>query len=493
VVSRSKRKDALGWSAAIYGGALILPRLAAFAALVIFSRLLTPAEYGYFALFVISAELMNAVLFNWFRLGLLRLYPECEKGGRTVALRRTSLTMTGLATLASLPIGAAMALIAAPERWAQFFLLLAVLTLANGVVRLRLTELQAQQRALGYFFVELSRSLLSVLLSLAAVYLLGPHFDGLAAGFTGASLLVALICVLPYAGDFAHLTLDRALVRDIVAYAGPIVPITLLEQLIPLTERYAVQIAAGPAAVGVYAAAQNLVQQPINMLCSAVALAAFPIVMHSVERDGTAGAQSKMREVGGLLLALALPAAVGLIMLRSEIVSVVLGEEFRADAVTLIPILAVTALLTNFKYHYFDMVFHVARRLLLQVMTLLPPTLLTAPLIYLFVNLWGLPGAALGSCLAFAVSLAASWIVGRRLFVIPHALGDIARIAASVAAMGAVLWAIPPVQGLLGLTLEVVAGASAYIGTAFCFNVLNARKVAASYLAQLQLKQVGAS
>ncbi len=72
----------LGRNAAVYGGALLLPRLAAFVALIVFSRLLTPAEYGYFALFVISAELMNMVLFNWIRLAFLRLYPEHEAQGR---------------------------------------------------------------------------------------------------------------------------------------------------------------------------------------------------------------------------------------------------------------------------------------------------------------------------------------------------------------------------------------------------------------------------
>ena len=483
----------LGRNAAVYGGALLLPRLAAFVALIVFSRLLTPAEYGYFALFVISAELMNMVLFNWIRLAFLRLYPEHEAQGRLPLLRRTCLAMTGIAMGLSLPVALAMALLATPYRWLVFFGLLVSMNLANGIVRLRLSELQAGERSLGYFAIEISRAVLSLVLSLILVETSGPGFEALSIGFTAANVGVAVVCLLPFARDLTRLSLNPVLVKSIISYAGPIVPITVLESLIPLTERYIIQFVAGPAAVGVYAAAQNLVQQPINMLASAVALAAFPIVMRSAETDGNGGAQARMREVGSLLLALGLPAVAGIIMLRSEIATVFLGEEFRSQAVTLIPWVAVTALLINLKYHYFDMAFHVTRRLLTQVVTLLPATLLTAPLIYLFLKLWGLPGAAAGACVAFVASLTASWLAGRRLLAIPHAVGEIARIATATAVMVGVIAAIGPLSGLVGLTILIVAGGSAYAITAVALNALNLRTVLTTYLGRLSSRPVGAS
>ena len=405
-MSKNNKRGHLGRNAAIYGGALLLPRLAAFVALIVFSRLFDPAEYGYFALFVTSAELMNTVLFNWIRLAFLRLYPEYEQNGRISILRRTCLGMTGVATGLSLPIAAAMALLAAPDRALVFIALLTAMTLANGVVRLRLAELQAQERSSQYFIIEVMRATLSLVISLVLIEIAGPHFETLSAGFASANVALALVCLVPFARDLPHLSLYRPLVKSIVSYAGPIVPITMLESLIPLTERYVIQFVAGPAAVGIYAATQNLVQQPINMLASAVGLAAFPIVMRSAELEGNGSAQVKMREVGSYLLALGLPAVAGLIMLRTEIASVVLGEQFRGEAATLIPWVAVTALLVNFKFHYFDLAFHVTRRLMVQVASLLPATLLTAPFIYLFLQRWGLPGAAAGSCLALTLSLA---------------------------------------------------------------------------------------
>lgn len=492
-MSGATKSGQLGRSAAIYGGALLLPRLAAFVALIVFSRLLAPAEYGYFALFVISAELMNMVLYNWIRLAFLRLYPEHETQDAVHDLRRTCLAMTGLAMALSLPVALGLALLAAPERWLAFFGLLISMNFANGVVRLRLSELQAEQHSARYFGIEVSRAVLSLTLSLAFVIGAGPHFESLAIGFAAANVGVALICLIPFGRDVMRLSLDRTLVKSIVSYAGPIVPVTVLESLIPLTERYMIQFVAGPAAVGVYAATQNLVQQPVNMLASSVALAAFPIIMRSAEEDGHGGAQSRMREVGGLLLALGLPAVAGIIMLRSEIATVILGEEFREQAVILMPWIAVNALLVNLKYHYFDMAFHVTRRMMVLVATLLPATLLTAPLIYVFLKIWGLPGAAAGACLAFAASLAASWIAGRRLLAFPHAFGEIARILAAVGVMVVVLAAIGPLPGLLGLVALVVAGGTAYTATAVALNALNLRTTVMTYWDRLVSRPVSAS
>ena len=360
-------------------------------------------------------------------------------------------------------------------------------------LRLRLSELQADQRSARYFSVEVSRAVLSLALSLILVMSAGPNFEALAIGFAGANVGVALVCLVPFGRDLMRLSLDRALVKSIVSYAGPIVPITVLESLIPLSERYIIQFVAGPAAVGVYAAAQNLVQQPVNMLASSVALAAFPIIMRSAEVDGNGGAQTRMAEVGSLLVALGLPAVAGIIMLRSEIATVILGEDFREQAMILMPWVVVNAFLVNLKYHYFDMAFHVTRRMMVLVATLLPTTLLTAPLIYVFLKIWGLPGAAAGSCLTFAASLAASWIAGRRLLAFPHAFGEIARILAATGAMVGVLAAIGPLPGLLGLIVLIAAGGMTYGAVAVGLNALNLRTTLIDYWGRLSNRPVEAS
>lgn len=486
------KSGALGRNAIIYGGALLMPRLTAFVALIVFSRILSPTEYGYFALFMISVELMDSVLFNWIRIAFLRLFPGHQKAGSLAVLRRCGLAMTILAIALSAPIAVLMALFSVPDHWLIFFVLLVSMVFANGIIRLRLAELQAQQAVSRYLAIEALRAVCSLLASLIAISLLSQHFAALSLGYTAANLGIAGLCLVSFAGDLPRMALDRAVVSEVVSYAGPIVPLTILQSLIPLSERYVIQFVAGPAAVGVYAAVQNLVQQPIGMLSSAIALAAFPIVMKSAELEGHNAARSRMREIGGLLLALTLPAVCGLIALKSEIVSVVLGESFRQGTVALVPWMAISAMVLNIKYHYFDLAFHITRRMLLQLATLLPAALLTAPLIYVFLGSWGLEGAAAAACIAATASCAASWLAGRRVLSLTHDFAEILRITSAVGVMGVALSLLPPTEGLAGLVLQISLGVIAYAVGVLIFDVLAIRTMLTTYVKRIMQRPLRA-
>jgi O-antigen/teichoic acid export membrane protein len=52
-----------------------LPGIAAFLAIPVFTRLLDPAAYGRYALVSATVGLLNALLFQWLRLALVRYLP----------------------------------------------------------------------------------------------------------------------------------------------------------------------------------------------------------------------------------------------------------------------------------------------------------------------------------------------------------------------------------------------------------------------------------
>jgi O-antigen/teichoic acid export membrane protein len=64
--------------AAIYLVARGLPGIIAFLAIPLFTRLLDPADYGRYALVLATASLINALLFQWLRLSLLRYLPAYQ-------------------------------------------------------------------------------------------------------------------------------------------------------------------------------------------------------------------------------------------------------------------------------------------------------------------------------------------------------------------------------------------------------------------------------
>ncbi len=60
---------------AIYLVAHGVPGIMAFLAIPLFTRLLGPSSYGRYALFLTTVNLLNALLFQWLRLALVRYLP----------------------------------------------------------------------------------------------------------------------------------------------------------------------------------------------------------------------------------------------------------------------------------------------------------------------------------------------------------------------------------------------------------------------------------
>src|SRR6476646_812268 len=85
--------------AGIYLAARGLPGVIAFLAIPLFSRLLNPADYGRYALPLATVTVLNALLFQWLRLSLVRYLPGAK--GDPTRLKSTLATACGATVLAA--------------------------------------------------------------------------------------------------------------------------------------------------------------------------------------------------------------------------------------------------------------------------------------------------------------------------------------------------------------------------------------------------------
>src|SRR4051794_22260988 len=76
-MERESSKHVLSHTA-IYLVARGVPGIVAFLAIPVFTRLLTPDQYGRYALMLATVSVMNALLFQWLRLALVRYQPAYQ-------------------------------------------------------------------------------------------------------------------------------------------------------------------------------------------------------------------------------------------------------------------------------------------------------------------------------------------------------------------------------------------------------------------------------
>src|SRR5947209_6168500 len=101
--------------AAIYLLARGLPGLIAFLTIPLFTRLLEPEEYGRYALVLATVMLLNALLFQWLRLSMVRFLPACKD--EPVRLKSALLTSSVLMMLALLPFALLAYFLPVARQW----------------------------------------------------------------------------------------------------------------------------------------------------------------------------------------------------------------------------------------------------------------------------------------------------------------------------------------------------------------------------------------
>ena len=218
---------------------------------------------------------------------------------------------------------------------------------------------------------------------------------------------------------------------------------------------------------GTYAVGYDLANYGIGMLLSIVNLAAYPLVVSALEKDGSTAARSELEKTLTLLVLFGLPAAVGMAVLAPNIAAVMVGPEFQAATAIVLPWIAVAALIAGVKSYYLDLAFQLGHDTIKQLWIMLVTVVLNVVLNVLWIPMLGLQGAVYSTVLAYSVAALMAWWLGRSSFKLPvatrftnRALGS---VVLSTAAMAGGLYFVRKWVGGPELVMQVLIGVLIYV------------------------------
>src|SRR5690606_35456380 len=157
-----------------------------------------------------------------------------------------------------------------------------------------------------------------------------------------------------------RLYIDRAILARVARYGLPLGLTVARAVVISTCDRYLLGWFIDSAAAGVCAAAFDCTTQTLTLLMLAINMAAMPLAIRAYETEGPAAARTQMNINAALLMAVGLPAVIGVCVLVRPITENLLGEAFRAPAVAIMPLVAIGAFLASFKAYHFDAAFQFA-------------------------------------------------------------------------------------------------------------------------------------
>lgn len=473
--------------ALIYLVAYMVPAVIGFVALILYTHLLSPAEYGLYVIGVSIAGIVAAMFFAWVRLSVSRYQARSPE----LDLRAEAIVAYG-ATVVVLACVTPIALfIIRPN--IGFGVVAGSLFLALSLTAFDISQefRRAQLNPLRFMAVAVLRSTLALVLGLVVIELGGGGLGLLVT--IGASFLLANVLglasglVLGRPGKAAQPLRLRSVdyLAQFFRYGLPFSLGALAISLHGALDRLSVAYLLGQSGAGYYGLAADLTRQILNLLAASVASAMFPIAFRSFASAGATATRERLKEGAELLLALIAPVAVWLALSADIVATTLLGAQFQTSVAALLPVLALARMCGAINQFYLQVSFQLAEKPMLQVAHDSMILVLNLALLFPLTLAFGLPGTAAAVLIAEAFGIAIGTWLSRNAFRLPFDVWRTARVLAATVVMAAATYAAKTIAGGHGLvTLLSVAGAGglAYASAAMLFDVAGIRAIIAGYL-----------
>lgn len=449
-----------------------VPGAITFLSIPLFTRWLTPLDYGRFALVAASVNLANALGYQWLRLSMVRYMPSYRQN--VTGLKSTLLATWCAITLALACVG--LLLLAVPsfrDNRAAVIACWASLTL-QSLFELCCEQARATLRPWSFMGLQLCRSFAMVGLGMAAILLLKATWWGPLAG-AGAGMLVAIAYCFGRGDWRASFKVDASVLRTLATYGLPLSATVGLAVVISSSDRFLIAYFMGEAAAGLYSVSVDFTTQSLTLLMMVVNLAMFPLAVRAWEDGGPTAARCQMATNASLLLGIGVPCLAGLIALAPAISNTLLGGNFRDASGWIMPLVACGAFFGALKAFHFDSAFQFAHRTIQQVWIVLAAAVANVVLNLIAIPMLGLLGSAVASIAAYIASIALTILVGRRHFAVPMPVRAVAQTGAAALLMVLPLLPFRHTHSPLMLALLVSGGAAIYGASLVAFNFLDLR------------------
>ncbi|SFS41953.1 polysaccharide biosynthesis C-terminal domain-containing protein [Brevundimonas viscosa] len=469
-----------------YLPANIVQGVVGFLTIVLFTRLLEPAEFGLYALAFSVVTLAHVAVFSWLEAAMARFW-AAEAPGDGLRGHFASLYRVAFALSAGFLAVAALALWLWPGD--PLFRVALAAGLAGVPARCLVKLGQERYRAAG----EVGKAANLDMATTAGGLVIGVGFAlagaGGAAPLLGLGLapLLALPFVLP--GELREARGGRVepeRIRSYATYGYPIAASLALTVVLASTDRFLLAAFMDEAAVGAYHAGYSIANRTLDVLFLWLGSAGQPALVMALERGGAERLRVAAREQLSTFLLIGLPAAAGVALVSRPLAEVLIGEELRVAAASITPWIALSALLYGLTAYYFGQAFTLGRRTKRLLAAMALPAAANVVLNLVLVPRYGLMGAAWATAASFALGLAATLLMGRRVLALPVAWDSLVRCGIATAVMAALVSLLPPIGGLAELALDATTGGIVYALAALTLNAAGVRDVAGRLLVRLR-------
>lgn len=470
----------LGRSALAYIPVNLASVIYSFGGLAVLTRLLEPAEYGRYAIALITMLAVHMGLFTWLEAAMARYQARAEEDNDVNSHLKTIYSyalvtalcgwVAAMIVLKLLPIDMPLKTViifAITSTCFQFFL-----NLGNEAHK-------AAHRIVRYSASYSSHLILSFVIGIVLILTTPLREVGPIVGIMVASILVLLIDLPFMLKQMRGGERQPVKARKYFQYGMPISISLLLTYTLASGDMYIIKAMMGDASAGEYSASYNFANRSLDILFVWLGMAATPMAVTALEKEGLETSKEIMRNYGSILLFVALPAATGMALVASN-VGFILGEGVREGAVKIMPLIAFAGVFNGLISYYANRAFMLSGKTTMFVWAMVPPVILNIGLNIILIPHYGLMGAVYATVAAYALGLLIALVVGRRYYPLPIPVRAFFEVSFACILMAGAVVSLPIPEDMLdifALLIKAAVGGIVYVAVAFAMNTAGCRQI----------------
>jgi len=470
-----------------YLPANIVQGVVGFATLTVFTRILSPDDYGRYALAFGAASLAQTLCFTWLEAAMARFYPAEGRDDPAAPGLFGTVYRLHAAVIVAFTVLVAVGLMLWPDQGP----LKAAIGFSLGCVAFRsLVKLvQEQRRAEGRV---MQASVIDMVQTMGGFAMgIGCAWLGLGGASPVVGLGLAALVMLPFIarqdwGRAIHGRFDAERARQYAHYGFPVSLSLVLTLALYTADRFLIAHYLDDSQAGAYHAGFSLAARILDVLFIWFGAAGTPAMVNALEHGGEAALKANARQQLTTMAFVLFPAVAGLIMVAPSLGGIMIGPRLAGKALEVTPLISIGALFSGLNTYYFLQSFTLARKTRLLIVAMAVPAVANIALNVALIPVMGLIGAAWASAASFFLGLVVSWALGMRAIVLPVPLWALLRIAFCTSVMVAVLFVLPQIGGVADVIIKSVTGAVVYGALAWILNLNGIRAATDTALAQLR-------
>lgn len=452
--------------------AKLAPALASFVVLAAYTRWMSVEEYGIFTTIMVVASSVSLFAFGWLYVGIMRFWDKQEMTAGAVE-RLISVSVLAIALVVGV-LAVIFAVVTGQVALAAgFFAVFVSSAFYEAYQRINSITLKVNH----YVWAEVSRTVLTMLSGLLLVWA-GYTWVGAIGGVVlGVLLVLVLSGALWRHFRLSWRELDVTALKALLVYGLPLSLSLVLLEVIHASDRVMIGWLLGYGQAGEYAVAYNLPFQILMMMTSSLNLAAYPVVIRTLENEGKPQAEARLQQYFVLLIGVSIPAIVGLVGIADAFIPLLVGAAFVPTAISLLPWIGVAILANCIYLFYVSLAFQLAKYTLGSVKVVGVAALVNVLLNLILIPTHGLLGATLASIAAYLICLVYGYYLGKQHFALTLPVLDMGKVLLASLGMYGLMVLLPalPVHGAYIVALKIVLGILTYAALVWLLDIAKVR------------------